>query len=91
MSLPANSRFFSRETGIDKVDIVKAALASAPIVAFAGDGRPDLAPALLVPPHLRFARGWLADALSVRGESFRPFERWSQIADVLLQLPSSTR
>ena len=39
--------------------------------------------ALLVPPQLRFARGWLAGALSERGEGFQPFERWSQIADHL--------
>ena len=52
-------------------------------VAFAGDGRPDLRPALLVPPQLRFARGWLAEALSERGEKFHPFEHWSEIADQL--------
>jgi hypothetical protein len=34
-------------------------------------------------PQLRFARGWLAEALSERGEGFYPFDRWSQIADQL--------
>jgi hypothetical protein len=43
----------------------------------------DLKPALLVRPRLRFARGWLAEALGERGERFHPFERWSQIADQL--------
>jgi hypothetical protein len=38
---------------------------------------------LLVPPQLRFARGWLAEALNERGEKFYPFERWSAIADRL--------
>ena len=45
--------------------------------------RPDLDPALLVPPQRRFARGWLAEALSERGEGFRRFEQWSQIVDHL--------
>jgi hypothetical protein len=36
-----------------------------------------------VQPQLRFARGWLAEALSERGERFYPFDRWSQIADQL--------
>jgi hypothetical protein len=41
-------------------------------VAFAGDGRPDLKPALAVRPQSRFARGWLAEALSERSEKFHP-------------------
>jgi 2-hydroxy-3-keto-5-methylthiopentenyl-1-phosphate phosphatase len=52
-------------------------------VAFAGDGRPDFKAALMAPPRLRFARGWLADALSERGERFHRFECSSQIADHL--------
>jgi 2-hydroxy-3-keto-5-methylthiopentenyl-1-phosphate phosphatase len=83
MSLPEHSAFFSATTGVNKVEIVKEALNRADRVAFAGDGRPDLKPALLVKPQLRFARGWLAEALSERGEGFHPFERWSQIADHL--------
>jgi hypothetical protein len=43
-----------------------------------------LQPALLVRPELRFARGFLADALRERGESFRPFRRWSEIANELV-------
>jgi hypothetical protein len=39
--------------------------------------------ALPVPPQWRFARGWLADAVSERGEGFHPFDQWSQIADHL--------
>jgi hypothetical protein len=35
---------------------------------------------------LRFARGWLAEALSERDEKFHPFERWSEIADHLLNV-----
>jgi 2-hydroxy-3-keto-5-methylthiopentenyl-1-phosphate phosphatase len=83
MSLPERSPFFSPETGVSKVAIVQDALKRSDCVAFAGDGRPDLEPALLVPPQLRFARGWLAEDLSERGEGFHRFERWSQIADQL--------
>jgi len=83
MSLPEPSPFFSSTKGVSKVAIVRDALNRSDCVAFAGDGRPDLKPALLVRPEWRFARGWLADALGERGEPFHPFERWSQIADQL--------
>jgi 2,3-diketo-5-methylthio-1-phosphopentane phosphatase len=86
MTLPLGSKFLSRSTGIDKLAVVKDALATAEVVAFAGDGRPDLEPALLVKPELRFARGWLAEALLQRGEAFRPFKRWSEVADELVRL-----
>ena len=85
MEPPVGSRFYSRETGIDKVAVVREAIDSAEVVAFAGDGRPDLAPALLVPASLRFARGVLAEELTRLGESYRPFERWSEVAEALRQ------
>jgi 2-hydroxy-3-keto-5-methylthiopentenyl-1-phosphate phosphatase len=80
ISLPEDSPFFSREVGIDKKAIVQDALSRADMVAFAGDGPPDLGPALLVDASLRFARGWLAAELRHRGEGFRPYERWSEVA-----------
>jgi 2-hydroxy-3-keto-5-methylthiopentenyl-1-phosphate phosphatase len=83
MSLPERSLFFSPKTGVNKVAVVRDALNRSDRVAFAGDGRPDLESALLVRPQLRFARGWLAEVLSERGEKFHPFERWSEIADQL--------
>jgi len=83
MSLPERSPFFSATKGVNKVAIVRDALSRSDRVAFAGDGRPDLKSALLVPPQLRFARGWLAEALGERGERFHLFERWSEIADQL--------
>ena len=86
MSLPENSPFFSPTKGVSKVAIVRDALNRSHRVAFAGDGRPDLQPAMLVQPQLRFARGWLAEALSERGEKFHPFERWSEIANHLLNV-----
>jgi 2-hydroxy-3-keto-5-methylthiopentenyl-1-phosphate phosphatase len=55
-------------------DLGASALRAAEVVAFAGDGPPDLEPALRVRPDLRFARG-LAEALRVRGEAFQPFSQ----------------
>jgi 2-hydroxy-3-keto-5-methylthiopentenyl-1-phosphate phosphatase len=74
-----SSPYHSSSEGVDKSAVVRHALQIADTVAFAGDGPPDLQPALLVPPNLRFARDFLAEALRERGEAFRPFSRWSQI------------
>ena len=82
--LPTSSPYYSASAGIDKSAVVRHALHAAETVAFAGDGPPDLQPALLVRPELRFARGFLADALRQRGEVFRPFSRWSEIATALM-------
>lgn len=89
LTLPENSRFFDRNTGIDKVGIVRDALSRTPEVAFAGDGRPDLPAALLVPGARRFARGWLAGELTTRGEAFHALTDWNALADTLLQSPSA--
>ncbi len=86
MELPEGSPFLSRQTGVDKVAIVRAAMESAETVAYAGDGLPDLAPSLVVPGEYRFARGVLAAELTRLGESFQPFERWSEVAKALLSL-----
>lgn len=83
MDLPRESPYFSAETGIDKVAVVRAAQAGGGPVAFSGDGSTDLEPSLLVPPDLRFARGALAEKLRARGEGFRPFERWAEVARAL--------
>jgi 2-hydroxy-3-keto-5-methylthiopentenyl-1-phosphate phosphatase len=83
MERPTSSAFQSPRTGIDKVAVVRAAQQGGRIVAFAGDGPPDLEPALLVPAPVRFARGYLADALRSKGENFNLFERWSDIAPKL--------
>lgn len=82
MSRPEGSAWFSEETGVDKSAVVRAALKGGRKVAFAGDGPPDLAPALLVPPDLRFARANadLARLLLSQGEAFRPFDTWSEVA-----------
>lgn len=84
MQLPDNSPFLSPSTGIDKKAVVAAAIDRAEVVAFAGDGRPDLEPALLVPAEFRFARGWLASALEARGEGFSRFKEWPDIVKKLL-------
>jgi len=83
MELPTDSPYFSPETGIDKAAAVQAALDEGKRVAYAGDGPVDLQPALLVPPHLRFACGALAQILRQRGEGFRSFDRWSDISRAL--------
>jgi 2-hydroxy-3-keto-5-methylthiopentenyl-1-phosphate phosphatase len=83
MKLPSQSPFFTAETGIDKAAVVRHYLDQGFDTAFAGDGRPDLAPALLLPPDRRFARGWLAEELESRSEPFVRFERWRDIAGYL--------
>lgn len=80
MKSPFQSPFYTATTGIDKGAVVRHYLQQGLQVAFAGDGRPDLAPALLVPPELRFARGWLADELERQSEPFVRFERWREVA-----------
>ena len=82
--LDPSSPYYSASDGIDKSAVVRHALEVAESVAFAGDGKTDLPPALLVPPELRFARRFLADALRQRGEAFRPFSRWSEIVRALM-------
>jgi 2-hydroxy-3-keto-5-methylthiopentenyl-1-phosphate phosphatase len=84
MELPFTSPYFCRETGIDKTLLVQRALGHS-VVAFAGDGRPDLGPALLVHPSMRFAKGRLAEELAQKGESFHRFQSWSEMVDKLLK------
>ncbi|MBF0387421.1 MAG: HAD-IB family phosphatase [Candidatus Omnitrophica bacterium] len=85
MRLPGESPFLSPDLGVNKVAVVRAALNSYERVAFAGDGRPDLAPALLVAPERRFAKAWLAKKLHEINEGFIPFERWSEVGEHLLK------
>ena len=83
MNYPKADEFLSKETGVDKEAIVRDALSRYATVVFAGDGKPDLAPALLVEPENRFARGWLAHTLEQQGKDFHRFDTWSDIAEVL--------
>lgn len=83
MELPTSSPFCSHEHGIHKAGIVKHYLNSGSVVAFAGDGFPDVDAALLVPAHLRFARRDLASELTSRKEGFRNFDHWSEIVHYL--------
>lgn len=84
LHLPEESPFFSPQLGIDKSAVVRSALKRYKNVAFAGDGSPDIEPALLVAPSLRFARRLLAQALDERGECYRPYQTWSEVVDALL-------
>jgi len=91
MDLPEGSAFACVETGVDKAAIVRHHLQAGRRVAFAGDGFADLPGALLVRPELRFAKADLAQALREGGEGFRPFTRWSEVAEALLSgLPANT-
>ena len=84
IELPEADPFLSPKTGIDKAAIVEHHLKLGATVAFAGDGYTDLAPALLTPPRLRLARAALAERLAARGETFQPFDVWSEVAGSLL-------
>lgn len=84
MSLPPESPFRDPGTGVNKLEITRDALRRSDCVAFAGDGRPDIAPSLLVPAERRFARGWLAEELTARKEGFVGFDSWTTIHDTLL-------
>ena len=83
MELPTDSPFLDPAVGISKGAVVQHHLDVGATVAFAGDGRPDVAPALLVPPERRFAREWLADHLDETGREYRPYAAWSDVARTL--------
>lgn len=83
MTLPRDQAFFCEESGVDKAALVERALQQCEDVAFAGDGRADLGAALLLPPHRRFAKRWLARQLSERRLGFRYFDTWSQVSRAL--------
>lgn len=89
MTPPVDSPFYTPATGIDKLAVVKQALAQPGRVAFAGDGPPDLPPARLIEADGRFARGYLASALTGEGLSYHPLTNWKTLADQLLESPAS--
>jgi 2,3-diketo-5-methylthio-1-phosphopentane phosphatase len=88
---PTDSPYFAKDTGIDKAAVVRRALQCYQHVAFAGNGRADLEAVLLVPATRRFATAWLAMQLSRMDEAFTPFDRWSQIADRLIETNRGNR
>jgi len=83
MTLPEKGKFFSNALGIDKAAVVRDAQTHHRHVAFAGDGYPDIDAAELVPAHLRFAKGVLAELATNNGLEFISFKRWSEIAACL--------
>ncbi|MEW6185218.1 MAG: HAD-IB family phosphatase [Thermodesulfobacteriota bacterium] len=85
MEYPFDSPYYSPTTGINKALVVKDALEKG-LVAFAGDGGPDVEAALLVHPSRRFAKRRLAEVLAEKGEGFHPFSRWSAMVEDLLTL-----
>ena len=84
MEFPEASPFPSREMGVDKAALVRSLQDEGRTVAYAGDSESDLGPALEVPGDLRFACDELAGALRDRGEPFRPFGRWIEVARALV-------
>lgn len=84
MELPTDSPYFDPEVGISKGAVVQDHLDRGKTVAFAGDGRPDVDPALRVPPELRFGREWVAHHLHKIGRPHRPYETWSEVAAMLV-------
>lgn len=86
MELPVESPFLSRLHGIHKAGIVRYFLEAGAVVAFAGDGFPDIDAAKLVAGELRFARRDLADVLRRDGEAFTTYRVWSDIAERLIEM-----
>jgi HAD superfamily phosphoserine phosphatase-like hydrolase len=78
-------RYHDHQRGVSKEAIVRDALDRYQDVAFAGDGRPDIDAARLVADHRRFARRMLAECLDAEGLPYRNFDRWSDIAEILVQ------
>jgi 2,3-diketo-5-methylthio-1-phosphopentane phosphatase len=85
MHWPTGTSFPSKQTGVSKPAIVQSFLDEGRAVAYAGDGHTDADAAVLVPPDRRFARRDLAEALRGRGQSFRPFSRWMDVARALAE------
>lgn len=81
---PTESPYFSAAAGIDKAAIVREALEKYRDVAFAGNSAPDLEAARVVNDNRRFARSQLADLLDEEHRPYRRFQRWSDIAELLL-------
>lgn len=84
MERPAESPFASWQLGVDKAAVVRHYRAAAKVVAFAGDGYPDVDAALAVASGMRFARRNLAEVLTQQRLDFHPFRSWSEIPDWLL-------
>ena len=89
LEVPTGSPFFDPDVGVSKAAVVRDALARADRVAFAGDGVTDVPAALLVEARLRFAKADCAAELDRRGEAYRRFDRWGEVAEALLAQPSS--
>jgi 2-hydroxy-3-keto-5-methylthiopentenyl-1-phosphate phosphatase len=85
MEMPQGAPYRSDSLGVDKAAVVRHHVEQGGIVAFAGDGFPDLEAARLVPGSLRFARADLADALRHEQLEFQRFDVWSDIPRRLLR------
>ncbi len=79
-----SSEFYDQNTGVSKKLVIQKALSKYKQVAFAGDGQPDYEPALLVEENLRFAKNALAQELEKNNKKFKSFQKWSEIAEELI-------
>lgn len=83
MDAPQDSPYFNPSYGLDKAALVRDAQTRYRVVAFAGNGPPDLGAALAAPAEVRFARTWLAQELTRLGQPYRAFDRWTEVATAL--------
>ena len=83
MSLPDDARVARHDIGIDKAAVVRLYSDGAETIAFAGNSAPDL-PAARIATEC-FAREPLGGLLRAEGIPFRPFVRWHDVAELLLE------
>jgi len=83
-SPPTDALWHCPHFGVDKSKIVQHLLDRGAMVAFAGDGRPDLSAIRRVAAPYRFARGWLSEVLATEGLDHQVFATWSDIAPRLI-------
>jgi len=76
----ADMPWYHAHFGIDKAQILRWLMAAGKTVAFAGDGRPDLAAARVSGVQSLFAKSWLAEQLASEHIPFTSFEHWPGIA-----------
>ena len=85
MVRPDDPRIARDAIGIDKAAIVRIYGEGADAIAFAGNSEPDLPAARLADDRLRFARESLRRHLDAERLPYRPFERWHEVAEALLE------
>lgn len=84
---PTYLPWYSAHFGVDKCALINSLRQTHQgKIVFVGDGRPDLSAILQVRPERRFARGWLAETLTLHDETYHRFTRWRDILNKLRSL-----